>query len=96
MLAYSVTQRTREIGIRIALGSPRGNIFRLVLRQAMIMVGIGIVVGLYYRNRLRPFVPSLCLRRRPARPSHHFRSSGRVNSHRSAGLLDSSAARHWR
>ena len=46
VLAYSVTQRTREIGIRIALGSPRGNIFRLVLRQAMIMVGIGIVLGL--------------------------------------------------
>jgi putative ABC transport system permease protein len=46
VLAYSVTQRTREIGIRIALGSPRGDIFRLVLRQAMIMVGIGIVLGL--------------------------------------------------
>jgi putative ABC transport system permease protein len=46
VLAYSVTQRTREIGIRIALGSPRGNIFRLVLRQAMIMVGVGIALGL--------------------------------------------------
>ena len=46
VLAYSVTQRTREIGIRIAIGSPRGNIFRLVLRQAMIMVGLGIVLGL--------------------------------------------------
>lgn len=46
VLAYSVTQRTREIGIRIALGSSRGNIFRLVLRQAIIMVGIGMVLGL--------------------------------------------------
>jgi putative ABC transport system permease protein len=46
VLAYSVTRRTREIGIRIALGSPRGDIFRLVLRQGMKMVGIGIVLGL--------------------------------------------------
>jgi predicted permease len=46
VLAYSVTQRTREIGIRIALGSPRANILRLVLRQGMMMVGIGIVLGL--------------------------------------------------
>lgn len=46
VLSYSVTQRTREIGIRIALGSPHGNIIRLVLRQAMVMVGVGIVLGL--------------------------------------------------
>ena len=46
VLAYTVTQRTREIGIRIALGSPRGAIFRLIVRQGMIMVAVGIVVGL--------------------------------------------------
>jgi predicted permease len=45
VLAYSVTQRTREIGIRIALGSPRARIFGLIVRRAMIMVGLGIVVG---------------------------------------------------
>jgi putative ABC transport system permease protein len=55
VLAYSVTQRTREIGIRIALGSPRGSIFRLVLRQAMIMVGIGIAVGLTLAIACGPF-----------------------------------------
>jgi len=46
VLAYSVARRTREIGIRIALGSPRASIFRLILRQGMIMVGLGIAVGL--------------------------------------------------
>ena len=45
VLAYSVTQRTREIGIRIALGSPRGAIFRLIVRRGMIVVAIGIVLG---------------------------------------------------
>lgn len=45
VLAYAVTQRTREIGIRIALGSPRARIFGLIVRRAMIMVGLGIFVG---------------------------------------------------
>ena len=45
VLAYLVTRRTREIGIRIALGSPRTKIFGLILRQGMIMVGLGIFAG---------------------------------------------------
>jgi predicted permease len=45
VLAYSVTQRTREIGIRMALGSPRAKIFELILRQGMIMVGLGVLAG---------------------------------------------------
>ena len=45
VLAYSVTRRTREIGIRIALGSPRAKICGLIVRQAMIMVVLGILVG---------------------------------------------------
>ena len=46
VLAYSVTQRTREIGIRIALGSPRARIFALIVRQGMFMVVVGILIGL--------------------------------------------------
>jgi predicted permease len=46
VLAYTVTQRTREIGIRMALGSPQDKIFGLIIRQGMIMVWIGIIVGL--------------------------------------------------
>lgn len=46
VLAYSVTQRTREIGIRIALGSPRSRIFGLIVRQGIIMIALGILIGI--------------------------------------------------
>jgi predicted permease len=44
-LAYSVAQRTREMGIRIAIGSSSGDVFRLVLGQGVRVIGIGLVVG---------------------------------------------------
>jgi len=46
VLAYSVAQRTNEIGIRIALGAGQSNIFRLVIGQAMTVVGISVAAGL--------------------------------------------------
>jgi putative ABC transport system permease protein len=46
VLAYSVAQRTGEIGIRIALGAGKSSIFRLVVGQAMTLVGISLVLGL--------------------------------------------------
>ena len=46
VLAYSVSQRTNEIGIRIALGAGQSNIFRLVIGQAMTIVGISVAIGL--------------------------------------------------
>ena len=44
--SYLVSQRTREIGIRLALGARRGDIIRGVLRASLTIVGIGIVLGL--------------------------------------------------
>lgn len=46
VLAYSVNQRTQEIGIRMALGANASDVLKLVLSQAMILVTIGIGVGL--------------------------------------------------
>jgi macrolide transport system ATP-binding/permease protein len=46
VVAYSVGQRTREIGVRIALGAQRGSVYRLVLGEATWLVGMGTALGI--------------------------------------------------
>jgi putative ABC transport system permease protein len=45
VLSYAVSQRTREIGIRMALGAQGGSVIGLIVRQAMLLVASGVIAG---------------------------------------------------
>jgi putative ABC transport system permease protein len=58
VLAWTVAQRRQELGIRLALGAERGNIVWLVVRQGLLLVATGVVVGLAFGLALTRFMAS--------------------------------------
>jgi putative ABC transport system permease protein len=59
IVSYSVTQRTHEIGIRVALGAKRSEVLRLVAADAMPVIGLGLGVGLLTSLGITRFMSSL-------------------------------------
>jgi ABC-type antimicrobial peptide transport system permease subunit len=68
VLAYGVTRRTGEIGIRLALGAPRHRVLWMVLRSAMSWVGVGVVIGLAVALAAGRLVSSLLFGLAPSDP----------------------------
>jgi putative ABC transport system permease protein len=59
VLSYSVSQRTQELGVRVALGAGRRDILRLVVGHGLVLAAIGIVAGLALAAAAMPFARSL-------------------------------------
>jgi predicted permease len=69
LLAYLVGQRSREIGIRMALGAQRGDILRMFLRKGVALAGVGIVAGLVFSASTASMMASLLYGVRPHDPA---------------------------
>ena len=69
LLAYMVGQRSREIGLRMALGAGRKDILQMFLRKGVALAGVGIVAGVVFLHRLRLMMASLLYGVRPHDPA---------------------------
>ncbi len=65
VIAYGVTQRTQEIGIRLALGAQQSDVLRMVVRQALVLALIGIVIGAAGAAALSRFMADLLFEVKP-------------------------------
>jgi putative ABC transport system permease protein len=84
VISYSVSQRTRELGIRIALGAPLGGLKAMVVRHGLLLTAIGVALGLTGAAALTRLMASLLFEISPMDPITYLSVS--------AGLLTAAAA----
>jgi ABC-type antimicrobial peptide transport system permease subunit len=104
VISYGVTQRTREIGVRMALGASASDVSRMFLRHAALLSGIGIAVGLAGAFGLTRLMSSLLFDVSPADPMTYGLVSvllvgialvaSYVPARRASGI-DPTEALHW-
>jgi putative ABC transport system permease protein len=69
VMSYVVGQRSNEIGLRMALGATQGDVLRLVLRQTLLLAGLGIVIGLAGAAAVTQFLTSMLFAVRATDPT---------------------------
>ena len=88
IMAHSVSNRTSEIGVRVALGASRAAILRLILRRGIVLVGIGMTIGVAASVALTRVVRAILFGVRPTDPAGGHTSgeaAGKTVSHRAGG-----------
>jgi putative ABC transport system permease protein len=76
VIAYTVQARTREFGLRLALGATPGNLHRLVLRRGVVTAALGILVGVAGALLLTRFMQSLLFETAPYDPVVYLAVAG--------------------
>jgi ABC-type antimicrobial peptide transport system permease subunit len=71
VISYVVSQRTQELGLRIAFGAARGAITRMVLGQGLTLAAVGVVIGLGSAHALTRLMSSLLYGVNPTDPITH-------------------------
>ena len=87
VMAYTVARRTREIGVRMALGAVPGDVVWLVMREVLALVGSGLALGLVASWGLEPLRRQPAVRRHRQRSGDHRRRVRRARGRRRARRL---------
>ena len=93
VIAYTVTRRTAEIGVRLALGATRSDIARVILRETTLLLVLGRLCRRGARAAGRPRRSRAALQRHTPRSAHPGRSHPRDHRHRAGGQLQPRPAR---